>query len=43
MSKIICSECGTKMEYDEGEFHGDGYTCYECLEIERRIKNKKWN
>jgi len=40
MSKIICSECGTKMEYDEGEFHGDGYTCYECLGLNKKKRKR---
>jgi len=28
---MICQVCGKEMVYDEGEYDGDSWTCYECL------------
>ena len=40
---MICEICGQEIEYDEGEFDGESYICYQCINEEKfgDLKNDK--
>jgi hypothetical protein len=32
-----CSVCGKEIEYDEGNYDGEVYTCFQCIEDNANI------
>jgi len=32
---MICDICYQKVEYDEADYDGDGYVCFECTKEEK--------